>query len=296
MTLSWLLLLALTADPPSRSAALICCGDREVFILPQGAASADEAIWSWSAADSPEIAPEHRDGFRKTTECKPFGDSILVTASTGGVALVRRGDKRCLFQARVQNAHSACLLPGDRLAVASSNGGDELLVFALGDPAEPARPLARHPLRSAHGVVWDGRRLWALGYSRLWRFALDEPDGEVRLLPERSWDLPTPGGHDLSLVDTDEPGDTGEPRFYVTTETAVYTFAARSGAFVLDERIGRRAEVKSVDPHSESGAVVYLQGVSRREWWSDTIRFRGGRAPIVLPGARLYKVRWDVPR
>jgi len=287
---TWLLLLALTVDPPPRSADLICCGDSEVFILPQGAASADEAVWSWSASDSPEIAPEDRDGFRKTTECKPFGDSILVTASSGGVALVRRGDKRCLFQARVRNAHSACLLPGDRLVVASSNGGDELLVFALGDASEPARPLARHPLRSAHGVVWDGERLWALGYSRLWRFAVDEPGGDVRLLPERSWDLPTPGGHDLSRI---EPGDL---RFYVTTETAVYTFTAKSGAFVPDEEIGPRADVKSVDREPRTGAVVYHQGASRREWWSDTIRFRGGRAPIVLPGARLYKVRWDVPR
>ncbi|MBQ8363404.1 MAG: hypothetical protein IJX36_05710, partial [Thermoguttaceae bacterium] len=55
--------------------------------------------WYWSAAEAPEVAPEHRRWFNTVCECKPaYGDRcVLITASGNGVALVRRADKKTLF-------------------------------------------------------------------------------------------------------------------------------------------------------------------------------------------------------
>ena len=127
---------------------LIVCGGPEVFIIPADAerVADKDRLWRWRAADSPEIPEEMHTQFRTTDECKPVGESILITASSGGVALVRRKDKKCLFHASAKNAHSACLLPKDRVAVASSHGGDEVLLFALDRSGADLAPPRRRPL------------------------------------------------------------------------------------------------------------------------------------------------------
>lgn len=270
---------------------LICCGGEEVFILSlaEGKQAVGDRVWRWRAADSPEIPADARRWFRTTDECKPLTDAILITSSSGGVALVRRRDKRCLFYTHARNAHSACMLPGKRVAVASSFGGDELLVYAVGEPTKQAEPLARIPLRGAHGAVWDSgrRRLWALGSDELLLVQIKEGGDGVKLVTERTWKLPTPGGHDLSPVND-------RRHLYVTTDTNVYRFDRAEGTFSPDAGLGKTARVKSVTQHPVTGEVVYHQA-TEKNWWSDTIRFVGGRGDIRLPDERLYKVRWDVP-
>ncbi|MEM0925714.1 MAG: DUF6528 family protein [Planctomycetota bacterium] len=269
---------------------IIACGADEVFILEitQKTTTPPKLIWTWKAADSPEIPSEGRSSFASTDECKPVGESILITSSSGGVALIRRNDKRCEFYTQARNAHSACLLPEDRLAVASSFGGDELLIYALVQPgAAPTEPIARIPLLGAHGVVWDEAldRLWALGEDELLLVNINVGSNDSALGIDKRIRLPTPGGHDLSR-------SRDATVLYVTTNKHVYRFHTKDGRFVPDPVLADEPKVKSVSEHPRTGEIVYHQGTPEN-WWSDRIRFIGDRKEIHLPGRRLYKVRWD---
>ena len=100
------------------------CGWDEVFILAVGEdpAPAHRKVWSWRAADSPGIPADMHALFRTTDDCKPVdgGRRILISSSGGGVALVDRETRRASFSARVTNAHSIEMLPGERIAAAAS--------------------------------------------------------------------------------------------------------------------------------------------------------------------------------
>lgn len=285
--MSLLLALLLAAEPAADR--LIICGGEEVFILPANTKEPTEKdrLWRWRAADSPEIPAEMRTQFRSTDECKPTGDAILITSSSGGVALIRRSDKKCLFHTSAKNAHSACLLPGKRLAVASSHGGDELLIFDMKKPGADVAPLARLPLDGAHGALWDaGReRLWSLGTKDLLLLQLKPKEAAIELAVDKRIELPTTNGHDLTFG--------RDPRFlFITTNTRVYRYDTRENRFEPFPEIADQPGVKSVDQHPTTGRIVYHQGTAKT-WWSDTIRFLQPAGTLQLANERIYKVRWD---
>lgn len=286
------LLLLLAAETTPAETSLICCGAEEVFVLTSG--EDDEGkwrrSWSWRASDSKDLPEESHAWFGGTDECKPFGDQILITSSSGGVALIRRRDKQCLFYARAKNAHSACLLPENRIAVASSFGGDEVLVLDIpADEVKESKPISRLPLVGAHGVMWDAKRnrLWALGEDDLLLVEFTDTGGELALKVDSKWKLPSRGGHDLS-----QPRDANE--FLITTNSHVYRFDKTEATFRPHAKLGDEESVKSVSVHPESGETVYHQGKDGN-WWSHTIQFVGKRPAIELPEERLYKIRWDTP-
>ncbi|MEO1527412.1 MAG: DUF6528 family protein, partial [Planctomycetota bacterium] len=269
---------------------LICCGAEEVFVIEidHNESQTADVVWSWKAEDSPEIPETGRRSFASTDECKPIGELLLITSSSGGVALIRRSDKRCLFYTQAKNAHSACLLPENRVAVASSFGGDELLIYNRESPTnDPSKPIASLPLRGAHGALWDTRlaRLWALGSDELLLVDIGKDATSSKLNVEKRIELPAAGGHDLSQV----PGTTA---LFVTTNHHVYRFDTSNDRFSPDPVLADELKVKSVCQHSETSEIVYHKGTPEN-WWSDTIRFIGKRKEIRLPGRRLYKVRWD---
>src|SRR5688572_13974256 len=148
-----------SAQPVPRESELIVCGWDEVFILAlgDGASPTHRKVWSWRAADSPEIPAAMHTLFRTTDDCKPVdgGRRILISSSAGGIALVDRETRRASFSTRVTNAHSIEMLPGGRIAVAASvakdGTGDRVVVF----DASTGKELATDALRSGHGVVWD---------------------------------------------------------------------------------------------------------------------------------------------
>lgn len=287
-------LLYTLADVACADEQLICCGGPEVFILSATGeiTAAEDRSWRWTAADSPEIPAEMRGQFRTTDECKPYDDRLLITSSSGGVALVRRKDKRCLFHTSVKNAHSACLLPKERIAVASSTGGDELLIYSLARSGEKIAPLARLTLLGAHGTVWDRKRerLWVLGTRELLLVEVQETDDKLALLVNDRWELPTVGGHDLSPA--------RDARYlYVTSNSAVYRFDTEAKRFQPFEPLAKAIAVKSIDEHPATGEIVFHQADHEQKvWWSDTIRRLQPAGTMHLQGERLYKVRWDVKR
>ena len=267
---------------------IICCGAEQVFIIGIDYKDTNDIKkWTWVASDSPEILQDDYPLFRTTDDCKLFGENILITSSSGGVALISIKDRRCLFYTFSQNAHSASLLPGGRIVIASSTGGDELLVFDGNQYGVDIKPLSRISLKGAHGVYWDKNisKLWALGSEELLIINIKDIN---KLVVEERWKLPTNGGHDLFPC--------RDKRFlFVTTNTKVYRFDTISYKFTLDEQLGNLRRVKSVDENSKTGEILYHQATTEN-WWSETIRFADSQKIIHLAEHRLYKVRWYIPQ
>jgi hypothetical protein len=269
---------------------LVVCGADEVFILALGAGAtpAHQKVWSWRAADSPEIPAAMHAAFRTTDDCKPVdgGRRILISSSGGAIALVDRETRRALFHARVTNAHSIEMLPGGRIAAAASVStaatGNRLVIF---DGAS-GRELASDALRSGHGVVWDEARgvLWALGGDVLRAYTVGPAGGPVRL--ERTFELALPdeGGHDLIAIP-------GSSRLFVSAVRRCWYFDRDRRELSPHDALADQVNIKSYTVHPRTGRIAYIQAESPN-WWAEHLHFRQPDGMLRLPGERLYKARW----
>ncbi len=285
--LAW---LASCAQAPAGRAAneLLCCGAGEVFILDVSDPATPRKVWGWMAADRADLPEPLRKQFGSTDECKPVegGAKILVTSSGGGVALVERASGRVLFHASVRNAHSAELLPRGRVAVAGSTGegGNRLVLFDL---SESGKPLWHDGFPWAHGAVWDEARglLWALGEKELRAYRLkDWETASPSLVRAETHPLPGDSGHELRPVP-------GAATLIVTANPGVWLFDRDRKTFAPHPVLGGLAGVKSVDIHPATGRTAYTKADT--SWWTERVRFLGPAGEVVLPGERLYKVRWN---
>lgn len=263
---------------------LIVCGGKEVFII-DTEDPAKEKIWSWTAAESDGIPQKYKGSFNSTDECKSIknGKEILIASSGGGVALVRRADKKVLFYGYVRNAHSAEILPGNRIAVAGSVGGDCLTVFEVG---KPDQPLYSTSLPKGHGAVWDVKRklLYALAYEHLHIYQLKNwESSKPELTLNKKIRLPDIWGHDLFELP-------GSEKLILTTEHHSWFFDRADNSIAPFKAIYDLKDVKGVSPNPVNGKTVYTKG-DGGHWWTDTIRFLDG-SEFKLPGERIYKVRW----
>ncbi len=266
-----------------------CCGLGELFIVDVDEARRDPAsrAWSWKPADSPQIAERHRSKFEVLLECKPVrgGSAMLICASwRGGVALVRRSDKRCLFYAGGHGGHSAEMIGDDLLAYALATSRNELRLYKL-EKAGPlnAKPAWKMPLKGGHAVVWDPRRevLWALASDELVKLKVKRgraPSAEVL----KRFKLPKTGGNDLIALDAG--------RLAVSTKEAVYAFDVDKGSFSPLGPLGKVGPVKGMSLHPGTGQIVYTVGEGQ---FTDKVRFLGGRM-LVFKGRKIYKARWNV--
>ena len=176
----------------------VCVEEVGVLLVDLDQVARDPAarLWAWKAGDSPEIAPEHRKYFRGESECKPVlgGTCVLICSSwDGGVALVRRADKKCLFYALGSGAHSADLIDGRYVAAILSNDTGQLRLYDLGADF-PARPVLDTPagwtldMPYGHGAVWDAQRraLYALSTTELVKVTLRTGQGNGILVARTS--------------------------------------------------------------------------------------------------------------
>jgi hypothetical protein len=279
-----------SASQDSGESELVVCGWDEVFILAIGGgpAPAHRKVWSWRAADSPEIPADMRGLFRTTDDCKPVegGRRILISSSGGAVALIDRASRRASFFARLTNAHSVEMLPGGRIAAAASvsdaGTGNRLVIF----DAATGKALATDELRSAHGVLWDSARsvLWAIGGDVLRAYAVGPAGGPARL--ERTFEIPLPveGGHDLVAIP-------GSSRLFLSTVERCFYFDRDTRQLSPHDAFGSRRNIKSYNVHPRSGRVVYIEAEGAN-WWAQHLHFQRPEGTLRLAGEHLYKARW----
>jgi hypothetical protein len=267
---------------------LLACGDEQVFLI-DAERSADSAVhyrWQWHVAETKGLPEAYKGLFRTVDECKPVGqgDTLLITASSGGVLLLDRLDKRALFYAKVPNAHSAELLPGNRVAVALSYAdlGNSLEIYDLD---EPEKRLIRDTLYSGHGAVWvpESALLYALGFDVLNAYRLADWDtNQPRLELVKQWKLPDEGGHDLQSVNENE--------LLISTHHSVWVFDTDDQRFEPFQPLENVPDVKSANYDKETGRLVYTK--AEESWWTRHIYMKNPDKVIALPeGFRLYKTR-----
>lgn len=279
----------------SAPAELVLCGWDEVFILELSHArdSLPGKVWSWKASSCKDLPDSMKARFASTDECKVLdgGGKVLITSSSDGVALVDRQSGRALFFALAPNAHSAELLPGERIAVAASHSpdgkGDRLIVFDLG---APGKEICSYDLPWGHGVVWDEQRelLWALANKDIRVFKLKEwnsqnPSLEIAGLIE----LPESGGHDFSPVP-------GTAKIALSTSNHCWLFDREARTFEPHPELADKGRVKCISYNPSTGRIAWVQAEGEN-WWTENVRFLHPEHTLRLPGRRLYKARWNIP-
>ena len=272
---------------------LIVCGWDEVYILDMNKQEIGEPqkIWTWRGTDRSDLPESFRSLFNSTDECKPFdqGNKILTTSSGGGVAYVDRKQDQILFYGRAANAHSADLLPNDRIAVAAShdpNGhGDRLIIF---DIKQSNKELWTEELPWGHGVVWDQKRslLWTLSGHDIRVFKLKDWQTNVPKLEKvNTIILPERGGHDLyPIPDT--------PYLIITTATKCWQFDRDKNEIKPHPQIPDAARIKSISQHPLTGQIVYVQAEGDN-WWAENLHFINPEHTYFRKGEHFYKARWN---
>jgi hypothetical protein len=263
---------------------LVCAGGKEIFILDAGdlAKGIARKIWSWTASPEAGVPESRTKWFANLDDAKPINDGkrVLITASNSGVAIVDVSTRKVTWMATVRNAHTAEILPSGLIVVASSIGGDELLIF---DPKSqaPESPICRTPLPSAHGLVWDDDRktLWALGYDELRVYTITSNDrAQTQLELRKTHKLPGIGGHDLRAV----PKSAG---LLISNKEHVYVFDRTKEQFTEHATLGKVEKVKSIDVHPLTGQLVY-------SLWGQKVTLSNPDSEIKTGSSIVYKARW----
>jgi hypothetical protein len=268
---------------------LIVCGDTAVYILDYNKTkdSIPHITWHWSAIDS-ELPEDLTKKMRTTDECKPVneGKQILITSSGGGVVLVDRKTKSSIFYAQVDNAHSAELLPNDRIAVAGSTGnnGNCINIYNL---HMSDSIIYSDSLYSAHGVVWDDPQqiLYALGYDELRMYKLlnwNNSSPGIELIKKIK--IPGISGHDLNAT-------RDKNQLILTENNSTWLFNKKEKTFEEYTPLAEYERVKSVDFHPITNQLVFIK--AEEEWWSNNIYFKNPNKRIYIGDTRIYKVRWN---
>lgn len=287
-------------SPSGSHEQLLVCGwdDIGIWELSPAAETLPHKIWTWRAQNRADIPTDLWELFRPTAECKPYesGRKILMTSSGGAVALIDREQDRVVFYARAANAHSADLLPHNRLAVACSHrpdgSGDRVLLFDL---AVSDRVCFSTEVPWAHGVVWDAdrQRVYVLAKEDLRVYALvNWASATPQLALLATMPFPDAGhhtvecGHDLYAVP-------GTAWLSVTTEWACWYFDRDTQTFLPHSAVSDLPYMKSLTHHPHGGTFVYVQAEAPN-WWAERIHVRNPDRVMYVPGEHFYKARWNV--
>ena len=268
--------------------------EKQIIITEQASASvmifdqpSRKRLWSWSADDDPAIPATRKKWFRLPDEAQPVDDcrSLLITASGGGVALVRIEDSKVLFYAHPGgNPHSAEMLPDGSIVVASSTGC-RLSVYRY-DPLNEYVPskLSETVLDDAHACVWDNSRkcLWAAGGGSLVCYGYQ--DGSLTEIAR--YGIPSAYAHDLSPV-------YGEDRLILSTGSNVYFFDPDKKTFSQVEGAASVNNVKSISTGPKN--LTTLCTIPDESWHTtQVLGFFTGMRAFYLADSEIYKARWRV--
>jgi hypothetical protein len=289
---TWFTVLALAGCSLACSSGpqIVICEQAEARIAILDAESEwsdpEALVWEWRARETASLDQKERAWFEHPTDAKPVlgGDYLLITASGGGVALLRIRDQALLFHAYAGgNPHSAELMPDGAIVTASSTGS-QLQLWRLEQATQPVQTVA---LSDAHGVAWDPQtaRLWALGDRELVALSYLGKDAAAPLQIVERFELPMPGGHDLSR---DRRGS-----LLLSTHTSCFRFDPVGAQFWEIPELSGVHDVKSISEaqHLPKGLpTLYVRAAT--SWWNDTIESLQPEWQRQLAGSQIYKVRW----
>jgi len=267
------------------SKKFLVCGDSKVLLVDyhQSKDSTPAIIWSWDAHEAMDLPEQMRTKmFNTMDDCKSVngGKQVLVSSSSGAIAIINIADKKVLFTATVPNAHSIELLPGNRVVAAASThkAGNKLMLF---DAGSPGKLLYTDSLYSAHGVVWDDKRqsLFALGYSVLREYKIAAGS---KLEKKNEWTIPGIGGHEL------QPAAGGD-QLYVTEHNGTWVFNIKTGTFSKQPGMPDRENIKSLGRYPDG---QYIYTVPEESWWTFHVQFSSPERFFSFPGMKVYKARW----
>lgn len=286
----WLFALTQISVAQSRKngKSFFVCGDSKVILVDyyKSRDSVPEIVWTWDAHLAKDLPAGYHAKFNSIDDCKPLkkGKQVLVSSSSGAVALVNRKDGKVLFYASVPNAHSIARIPGNRLVVAASTAkdGNKIILF---DARHGEIPLFSDSLYSAHGLVWHKKRqsLFALGYAQLREYKIADYHN-LRLINQ--WTIPGIGGHDLQLA-------RDHKNLFVTEHGGSWIFDVKSQQFKKIAGFPDRENIKSLG-QDESGQFIFT--VPEESWWTFHVIFLKPARKIAFPGMRVYKARWVLRR
>ena len=273
---------------------ILLCGDQTVLIVDSKRSDSAhlEILWKWEVSDAMgQIPYALLPHFSNVDECKfvDEGHRILITCGAGGVALLDRATRNCMFYAYAPLAHSADLLPDGRIAVAMSmhDQGNAVQLYEIG---QPDRVLFRDTLYYGHGSVWMDslRRYYALGFDELREYSLqywNTPEPKLKL--ERSWKIPGEGGHDLSAISNHQ--------LLISDLQSVYQFDIDQEEFTPFLPLAETPHVKSVNYDPLRDRLVYTK--AEEEWWTHRIYGPEANQVLNVPDIKVYKARtWPVHR
>ena len=284
------LLLAIASSAFSQKVpqkSFLLCGDTKVLLVDYMGSkdTIPKIIWEWDSRNAKDIDEPDRKKFRSMDDCKAVnkGERILVSSSSGAVAVIERKNKKVLFYTSVPNAHSIELLPDGFLAAAASTNkdGNKVLLFKINNQNET---LFSDSLHSAHGLVWDNKResLFALGYNVLREYKLIKK-GNPKLLLKREWRLPHDGGHDLQMAPDND-------KLFVTIErSGAWEFNLNSQVFGKIKGFPDSKIIKSI---GQNNAGQYIFTIPEESWWTFHVKFFNPDRSFSFPGLRVYKARW----
>lgn len=250
-----------------------------------------EIVWQWQAKES-NVRPQDTGWFKAPSDAKVvYGEKyILLTASLGGVALVRIADKKTVFYTYVGgNTHSAELLPDGNIVTASSTGNFLKVMHTDTTHFPSAIYIKKIYLPHAHNVVWDKKRkvLWSAAGNKLYAFKYNFNCTHPDLKVIDSINLPDIHPHDLFPI-------YGKDRLWLTTVKGMYIInpSTRDVEAVKGEFT---ANIKSVSSGPSSGKYPTIIMLPREKWWTDEVMDTYGNIVFKQPGLRMYKVRWLLP-
>ena len=254
--------------------------------------------WSWDATTAAATLGLAASRCNHLDDCKPVdnGKKLLVTSSYNWCALLDIATGEVLFHTTAApNAHSAEMLPDNRIAVACSEGSSsDNNKVQIYDIARPNLVLFQSELGSAHGVVWNEttQRLYAIGGQSLQIYKLkDWTSATPSLELEKTVQTPYGGLHDMSLVNSNTLCIGGR---------RAYLYDIGANQFTEMTLFASSTAIKSINYNDDTGELWYTDSTipeGSQAWSTQTIRYatdRNGSAAtrtIKVPDLDMYKVR-----
>lgn len=250
-------------------------------------------MWSWKATD--HLTSSEAAWFRAMDEAKAVynREYVLLTASSGGAALIRIADKKLMFYANVKGSpHSAEVLPDGNIVIACSTTGttegDKLKLYRI-DANNPyvASPTKQYNLTFGHNAVWDIKRevLWATDNQNLYTYSYDssDPNNPELIKNPDFYTLPDGGPHDLFPV-------FGKDKLYLTTNNDIWIFDIETKSFAKNEH--SMSNIKSISNGPSDFGTLIIKPTN--DYWTNRLINIRGSSVFFKENYRMYKARWFI--